>query len=184
MKLIILITIVLATSALTAVVEGKKTKWHQLNISYNFKQYQQEFNKVYESETEKIFRKHIFQQRLKIIIAHNDDSSQTYKRGVNHFTDHTPEELKQSRGLHKGLLYQGHQERRKLQSMKVINSTNSLPESIDWRTKNVLTPIKNQGECGSCWTFASTETLESHTAIKTGILQELSEQFILGKYIC
>ena len=56
-----------------------------------------------------------------------------------------------------------------------------LPESLDWRDQNVVTPVKNQGECGSCWTFASTETLESHWAIAHGshMLKELSEQFVL-----
>jgi len=55
----------------------------------------------------------------------------------------------------------------------------SLPESVDWRDHDVVSPVKNQGKCGSCWTFASTETVESMWAIATGVLQELSEQFVL-----
>jgi len=48
-------------------------------------------------------------------------------------------------------------------------STAGLPDSVDWRTKaGVMTPVKDQGACGSCWAFSVTETLESHFAISTG----------------
>jgi len=53
-----------------------------------------------------------------------------------------------------------------------------LPTSVDWRTKGVVSAVKNQGGCGSCWAFASAETLESAYAIKTGNLELLSEQQI------
>ena len=51
-----------------------------------------------------------------------------------------------------------------------------LPESVDWRDKGVITDIKNQGQCGSCWAFGTTEQIESYTALATGELIELSAQ--------
>lgn len=81
------------------------------------------------------------------------------------------------KGLNKGQLFG---QRRNSGSLDSVRSLSGLPSSVDWRTKkNILTPVKNQGQCGSCWAFASTENLESHLALKTGILQTLSPQFIL-----
>ena len=52
----------------------------------------------------------------------------------------------------------------------------ALPSSWDWRTKGVVSPIRDQGQCGSCWAFSGTSTIESAVAIKTGVLNDLSEQ--------
>merc|ERR1712151_316044 len=49
----------------------------------------------------------------------------------------------------------------------------------DWRTKNAVTPVKDQGQCGSCWTFSSTGVLEGAHAIATGELLSFSEQQIV-----
>lgn len=50
------------------------------------------------------------------------------------------------------------------------------PTEVDWRSKNVLTPVKNQGQCGSCWAFSTTGALESNVAVAKGGLNSFSEQ--------
>lgn len=61
-----------------------------------------------------------------------------------------------------------------------IDDVSTLPKSVDWRAHGVVTPVKNQGICGSCWAFASTAVLESHIAIRTGVLYTLSVQELVS----
>ncbi|CAJ0952253.1 unnamed protein product, partial [Mesorhabditis belari] len=57
-----------------------------------------------------------------------------------------------------------------------------LPKAFDWRTKNVLNAVKDQGSCGSCWTFSATVTVEANYAMKYKKKIDLSEQQLTCVY--
>jgi cathepsin L len=153
-------------------------QWHQLSESYQFTQYESHFYKVYGSEMERAQRNIIFSERLREILDHNADETKSWKLTVNRFTDHTQEELNSFLGLNKAQLVQ----RKSLVTSKPdfpkVN-VSDLPTEVDWRRKGVITAVKDQGQCGSCWAFASTESIESAWALATGKLLELSPQNIL-----
>jgi len=56
----------------------------------------------------------------------------------------------------------------------------ALPDHVDWRTKGVVSPVKDQGHCGSCWAFSSVAAIESHAAINSGSLKTLSTQQLVS----
>ncbi|UCE62105.1 MAG: hypothetical protein JSU63_10420 [Phycisphaerales bacterium] len=55
-----------------------------------------------------------------------------------------------------------------------------LPASFDWRTRGCCTPVKDQGQCGSCWAFATVGVLEQSIRIRDGLSVDLSEQWLVS----
>lgn len=61
-----------------------------------------------------------------------------------------------------------------------LRGLSDLPDHLDLREKNLITPVKNQGQCGSCWAFATTGLMEGLIAKETGVTIELSEQQLVS----
>jgi len=143
-------------------------------VHTEFAAFKARYNKQYADIGEEISRLRIFEANLAKIAAHNTDERWTYTLAVNEHADLTGPEFAKlyASGKRWDAVTLGSQPHDSSADVPV----SSLPSSVDWREKNVVTPAKNQGGCGSCWAFSTAETLESHIAIKTGKLMKFSPQ--------
>ena len=105
-------------------------------------------------------------------MKHNNDRTQTYKKGFNQFSDMTAEEF--FNYYHLTAEQKCSATRSAPRDLSQIFK--DLPANFDWRQKNGVTPVKDQGNCGSCWTFSTIGAVESHYLIKYGQFRNLSEQ--------
>jgi cathepsin L len=175
---------------LCALATAAPTTWEDLaSKSYSYTDYNTEFGKVGSTE-----RQAIFETNLAKILAHNQEPQWTYKMGVNQFTDYTVAEFKayyagysKDHAVADNLgdvpdVCGGPKEANASFTDFDVQELKALPDSVDWRTHTpkVVTAVKNQGGCGSCWAFSTVETIESNIAMNTGKLLELSPQQIVS----
>ncbi|XP_075489291.1 cysteine proteinase COT44-like [Primulina tabacum] len=124
----------------------------------------------YENRDEWNLRFGIYQSNVVLIDLINSQNL-PYRLTDNEFADMTNLEFKSR--------YLGYRSRGQRQAEDQHNCTfgdSSVPSSIDWRKFGAVTPIKNQGTCGSCWAFSAVASVEGINKIKTGKLVSLSEQ--------
>ncbi|KAI1301729.1 Cathepsin L [Halotydeus destructor] len=94
----------------------------------------------------------------------------SFRLGATQFADMTNEEYRQHNG------YQSGEKQGSIADYLYNRRSNDIPAAVDWRDKGLVTPVKNQGQCGSCWAFSAVAGLEGQHAKKTGKLVSLSEQ--------
>ena len=139
-----------------------------------FMNFQKTYNKTYTPD-EIIQRFTIFLTNTHMIEKHNKGTS-SFNMGINAFSDLTATEFKE-KYVGKTYLYESPSS----YGCLTLNFT-YMPdeyETFDWRNYGVVGPVRNQGQCGSCWAFATTANAESVWAINTGKLYDLSEQYLV-----
>ncbi|KAK2645225.1 hypothetical protein Ddye_020420 [Dipteronia dyeriana] len=136
--------------------------------SLSFARFAHRYEKKYETVEETKLRFAIFSENLDLIRSTNKKGL-SYTLAINHFADWTWEEF----------------QRHRLGAAQNCSATTKgnhkltdhvLPQTKDWRETGIVSPVKDQGHCGSCWTFSTTGALEAayHQAFGKGI--SLSEQ--------
>jgi len=134
-----------------------------------FDDFKTTFAKTYKSAAEEQMRFQIFTQNMDFINQHNAEfeaGQQTFSVGVNQFADLSKAEYK--------AMYLRPYNSTRVKDVVVLPEVNA--GSVDWRTKGAVTPVKDQGQCGSCWAFSTTGSVEGAHQIKSGSLVSVSEQ--------
>jgi cathepsin H len=134
----------------------------------HFAAFAAKFKKEYKSVEELKHRFTTFVESVKLVETHNKEKH-SYTLAVNEFADVTFEEFRESR------LMKGEQNCSATKGNHLMTSA-ELPKTKDWREDNIVSEVKNQASCGSCWTFSTTGALEAAHAQATGKMVLLSEQ--------
>ena len=132
------------------------------------------YGKNYDTDEEETRRNIIWQSNKKFIETHNINADKFgFELGMNAFGDLESQEVVD--------LLNGYKQELKNSSKDVFtyNPNIEAKATVDWREKGAVTGVKNQGQCGSCWSFSATGSLEGQHFLKKGELVSLSEQNLI-----
>lgn len=140
-------------------------------VMSSFSDWAVQYNKSYSGPAELEVRESIFNHNLGLINWHNVNGSASWSMGLNQFADLTGAEFKE---LYVTGGYRDNDDEIRLTTQIVYPS--ALPAYVDWTQKGAVTPVKNQGQCGSCWAFSTTGAVEGAHFLANKTLVSLSEQ--------
>merc|ERR1719261_1023709 len=145
----------------------------EMSVTERFGVFKVKFGKRYGTDAEEGAAMTAFEANDEIIKRHNADASKSYTLGHNEFSDLTFDQFKVRMGL------RSPPARKKTYDWSLLK-TNVTTKAIDWVEKGAVTPVKNQGSCGSCWAFATTGSFEGAFQIAGNPLTAFSEQMLVS----
>lgn len=140
-----------------------------------FHQWTKEHNVEFKLLGERMMRKEIFAQNLAKIERHNNGNDPSgWQMKMNQFGHLTSDEFKRiyASGLNKPFDTP--------KAPKIYRSLRLNPDEVNWVKVGAVTPVKNQGACGSCWSFATTGALEGAYFVRYNKLVSFSEQELVA----
>ncbi|KAM3871076.1 cathepsin L.1 [Diretmus argenteus] len=177
MKLLVVVAAVLAVVS-SAAISLEDLEFHAWKLK---------FGKVYDSPSVENQRRQTWLNNRRLVLVHNilaDQGIKSYRLGMTYFADMENEEYR--RLISQGCLGSFNASLPRSGSTFLHQpGVTDLPDTVDWRDKGYVTDVKDQKQCGSCWAFSTTGSLEGQTFRKTGKLVSLSEQQLVdcsGEY--
>ena len=145
-----------------------------LSVELQFAAFEKKFGKTYVGEEERHFRMSVFSNNLKIVDYYNSKQS-SFVLGITPFIDLSNDEFRE-RFASNTAFEKKAKSVESSSSQQTSQDYSSLPRSIDWRAKNVVSSVKDQKNCGACWAFAAVASIEGVYAQKTGKILDFSPQ--------
>ncbi|TVU16456.1 hypothetical protein EJB05_40022 [Eragrostis curvula] len=186
-----IVALLLTTCCLLVTSSWATSRQEDLLMMDRFHRWMEKHNRSYPTAEEKRHRFEVYRQNVEHIEATNREGKLSYTLGENQFTDLTSEEFLATYASRFELPDVADDDEDGGDDMVITTragdvteggnaagrvNVSEVPESWDWRQLGAVTPVKNQGTCGSCYAFAVVAAVESLHQINTGELVSLSEQ--------